>query len=479
MIPKPTQFCPQCGEPIQTGQRFCTNCGATMGVDASSPTVAASQTPQRPLAPLPPEGFGEAGPTKLPSSTPSSPDAETLPSSAPMPSTPGNSIYTASNETIAPPPPPPMPTYNSYVNSAPGGPQSYVQTTPPPIYMPPPAVGNPQVPSYAQKPKKSRGCLVSSIILLIVLVAGIGGFLLLRSRNSSNTGGNTPQATGTTSGSTTGTGAGQGSTPTSNVSNTEQLNLQFTFASVNITLVSAQLANSFPDDTSTTAGPAGIARVNLQENNTTAGNPEYLEESTMLLALPDGTTAQAGNEKESISPAAGVNRQNWLDFPLNSQIGLNQLTLRVGEQSVNQMNIPLQPKADISKFQDKTSNPNTQFKYGQLNLTLKTATLSYSYADQQATAGNRYVILTLSAANNTTSSISIYPPSYMRLQAGGNSTTPDSTTTLPYSVAANASNTGVVAFLIPQNTTSFTLVMLAQPDSSPAISQVAQTFQIQ
>jgi hypothetical protein len=320
------------------------------------------------------------------------------------------------------------------------------------------------------------------MILLLLLALGIGGYFLFHTLATKSTSiNNLGTNSASTSGTSHNTATTQGSTPGagSNAITTEQLNLQVTYANIGITLISAQLASNFHDDTNTTAGSAGIVRVNLRENNATTSNPDYIEDESMLLLLPGGTTTQPGNEQQNISPAQGVNRLNWLDFPLSVQTTLNQLTLRIGKQGENQMDIPLQAKANLSKYQDKTSNPNTQFKYGPLNMTLKTTTLSYSYADQQATTGNLYVILTLIAANNTSNSADIYPSSYIRLQAGGNSIQPNDTSTLPYNVNANATASGVVAFLVPQNTTTFTLVMLAQPDASPVFSQATQSFQIQ
>lgn len=477
MAATPAPFCSQCGAPLQGSQRFCTNCGATIETDASSPTAAASRTPATPSAGgIPP---GQASWPGTPH-----PNAEAAYSTPPN-SLPSGSIYTNSHESLLPPPPPPS-IYNPYTHSSiPGGPQSYAQTTvpdaPPPVVTPTPQIGAYQVPAYAQKPRGNRGCVATSVVLLLVLALGIGGYFLFHSLTTgkSNTGASNTPASGTNN--NTATTTNQGSTPTvgSNAATTEQLNLQFTYASISITVVSAQLANSFPDDTSTTAGPGGIVRVNLRENNATTHNPNYLEGDSILLLLPGGTTAQAGNSKAPISPDAGVNRLNWLDFPLANQVALNQLTLRIGTTSQSQFDLPLQANANLSKYQDRSNNPNVQFKYGPLNMTIKTATLSYSYNDNQATTGNRYVIVTLAAVNNTSNNANVYPSSYIRLQAAGNSIEPDGTYTLPYTVNANTSASGVVAFLVPQDTTSFTLVMLAQPDASPAISQVTQNFQIQ
>lgn len=475
MASTPAPFCSQCGAPLQGSQRFCTNCGMTIETHASSPTLAASQAHF-----TPPAGGAQPGQPGAPGQVNSS--AETAPPPSSLPG-PGGSMYPNSNPSLVPPPPPPS-LYNPYTNSMPVAPQGYAQTTvpdsytPPPLVTPPPQAGAYPVPAYAQKQKSNHGCRNTSIVLLLVLALGIGGYFLIHSLVNKNTTGNTTGAQNTPTGSTQGN-TNKGSTPTTSANGvtTQQLNLQITYASVNITIISTQLAQSFADDSSTSAGSAGVVRLNLRENNSTAHNSDYVENEVMLLLFPGGTTAQANNEKESVSPDAGVNRQNWIDFQLNSPVTLNQLVLRLGMQNQNQMDIPLQPGADLSKYQDKTSSPNAQFKYGPLNMTLKTAVLSYSYNVTQATTGNRYVIVTLAAVNNTSNSVELYPPAHMRMQAGGNSVQPDNTYTLPIAIDANTSGSGIVAFLVPQDITSFTLVLLAQ--TSPVIAQVTQNFQIQ
>ncbi len=489
MAQKPAQTCPSCGAPMAEGQRFCTNCGSTIGPEANNPTVAASQSAQ---AAFP----ARANLAEFTS-------AATVPDTDQPPSRSGT-IYDQGGITPPPPPPPPYTHYTpgspgspqgypQNPGSSPGGPQNYPQNPnrvpdgpqsypqnpgSSPNYTAAPVVGAyQQVPAYAQKPKRSRGCLITSIILLVVLAAGIGGFLFLRSRPSTNTtNSNSNSNSNSNNGSTS--GSANGVTPTTSVSSSEQLNLKITYASVNITIVSAQEASSFSDDSSS-RGTAGVVRVNLQENNTTANNPGYLESDAMLLVLPGGNTVQASNEEQGVSPDAGVNRPNWFDFPLNNQASLSQLTLRIGTASENQMSVPLQPNANISKYQDTTGSPNTQFQYAGLSWTLKTATLSYSYNDKQATTGNLYAILTFSVNNATANSFVDFPSDFMRLQAGGNTVEPESGTTMPVEIASNATASGIVAFLVPQGTTSFTLVMLAQPNSSPAIPQVTQNFSIQ
>lgn len=453
---KPSLFCTACGAPVPAGQRFCTNCGATIGAGTSDPTVLASGQPQ-------------AG-------------APTLPNANTPPATQSdNDPYKTYTQTSTPPPPPAATAYNPYTASAPGKVQAYSQNaSASPGYVPPQPVSvapgtYAPVPPYAQA-RKSHGCLITSIVLLLVLAAGIGGVIFWqRSANGPKTGNspNTHNPTTTNSG-----GANGGNQGGANSGGTVPLNLKITYASLNITITSVQFASSFSDDHSSN-GKAGVVRINLHETNSTVGNPGYLESDALLLMLPDGTTVQSTNQQQAISPDKGVSRDNWVDFPVDSQVTLNQLSLRVGKASQNQMDIPLKPHADLSKFQDRTGNPNAQFQYAGLNWTLQTATLSYSYSDKQATSGNLYVVLTLSVVNNTSSSYTLFPTDVMRIQTGGNSVQPEYDTTLPFSIAASATASGVVGFLVPKDAVSFTLVMLEKPGQTPPVTQVTQAFQIQ
>lgn len=461
MAQHPGQFCTECGAPLQAGQRFCSNCGTVMNGGSGAPTVAASRPPSGASAGDPTIAAAPGQPTRL-----AGENAGMAGSARPAPSTSGASDT----------PPPPPPTYNPYAGSAPGTPQTYPQSAGVPGYASAPggaAFVPVPVPAYAQKPKSGHGCLITSIVLLVILAIGIGGFILLNKSHSNANTGSTQQPGSTATASSTGT------TPPASVNSSVQLNLKITYASVSLTFTSAQLAHSFPDDSSTTPGAAGIVRVNFQENNTTAGNPDYLLSESMLLVLPGGDTIQRGNSKYDVSPDAGVNRTNWCDFPIDAHVTLNQLVLRLGQASESQMDIPLQAGANIGKYQDKSSSPNAQFQYSGVNWTLKTATLSYSYQDHQASTGNLYVILTFAAVNNGSSDFVNGVSSYMRLQANGSSTEPSGNTTIPIEIKPGTTASGIVAFLMPQGASSFTLVMLGQPNVSPPIAQVSQNFQIQ
>lgn len=457
MVQKPTHFCSECGTPVATGERFCSNCGSATVDNFNAPTIGAANP--SPTTVQAAQQFPTAEAT-LRNTNP--PGAQANTNAAP---------YATTNQDQTPPPPPPTSgAYNPYTVNAPGGPQAYAQSTTAPDYAAPtPGVDNP-IPPYAQA-KKGHGCLTISIVLLLILAIGIGGTLFFRGNffhspaNSSTSSPSSPTASNGTTVSTTGV-------------RTAQLSLKVTFASIQMTIVSVQTARSFADDPSTSNLASDAARLNLHEVNNSPDNPRYLEEDVLLLILPDGTSIKSINQQQGISPDAGVSRDNWIDFALNHPVRLDQLTLRIGTPSQHQMDIPLRANANLSRYLDRTSSPNLQFQYNTVNWTLKSATLSYSYHDKQATAGNLYVFINFALINHTSSDVSIFPNDFMRLQAGSSTQAPDSNT-FPYTIAAQGTAEGVAGFLVPQNATSFTLILLGNTSVNPPIAQVTQTFQIQ
>jgi hypothetical protein len=492
-----TRFCSECGKPLEEGHRFCTNCGATSSVEANARTTLTNdqtvlgsgqaQSPQ-PQVSLP-VGKSDATASTIitpnantPGSTPVMPNAPLSSSETPGASgagystvpTSGDQFYAKTTEADVIPPPPPPDSFISRPQEAPAS----------PYYTPPPQVKGP-VPAYAQAPKRSRGCLVASVVLLLVLALGaIGGFYIIRHNNSTESSQN-----GNSSSGQTNTSSSSGNTPTSATTPTSSgntpntggpvtvpLNLKFTYSSVDITLVSVQQASSFADDSST---PQGGVRIATMESNSTTNGASFLYGDVVRLIMPDGSINAPSNEKSFEGPAAGISRDNWIDFAVaNQNIDLSKLILRFGSVTENQMNIPLVAGADLSKYQSKTVTPNSTFQYAGLNWTLASATESLSANGNQAATGMVYITVTLKAVNSSANSFSGLAGDYMRLQSGDSKSPPTNDSTFPISVASQSSGTGIVTFPITQGGTSFTLLMLAQ-QSSPPINAASVTFQIQ
>ena len=424
MAQNPGRTCPNCGSPVAADQRFCTNCGAVL--EAPPPSQYGGQEPRYPQGQqLPP----------------------------------------------------------------------YAQ---PQQQVPPYAQQQQQVPPYAQQPQQQQspfaeafaalgllfllrrfgrgysgyvprrqssgccGCLVLLVIFLVVF--GIPGFFVARSRipalknyynsvSSGNSGGLTTQP------------------PIKTV----QINQTVHYAGVAITIVSAEQSQAFLDDSNSSTN--GMLRLNIKESNTSTAGARYFYDQAFRLILPDKSSVAPVSEAQLSGPDAGVTRTNWLDFqvPTSDQVG--QLSLQLGSDTEAQELIPLTGKADLRQYQPKTVHPNVSTQYAGLTWTITSATVTLSFKGQQASKGMEYVTLTLKVDNPTSRDVTAYYGDYIRLKAGGTTSAPTGDTTLALDFPAGSSGTtGDVIFVMPTGSSSYTLMLLDTPSTQYA--QASANFQV-
>ena len=439
--------CPRCGTPIAPGQRFCSNCGATADTGFSKPTAAASGE----YYPQVPEMATEL------SVPPPPPESYYSPPASPTPPPPPEGIY---NQPLQPN------TYYPEQQAQNFSQQQGYQAAPAPV------------PAYAKPVKDSSksvlsqiGCGVILVILLIVGICAGAGYAVYRWAAS-----NANSAT-TTSNTTTINGSGSNGTPQSIPLSTTQINSTVTYASVDVTIINAQKASSFSDDNGYSNSPY-LVRLNIKEHNPTTGSVYLFYNDNLHLILPDGTSVAATSEHDTSGIGQAVARTNWVDFPVSTNVDVSKLTVRFGGANEAQMNVPLTGSADVSKYQLKTITPNSTFTYAGLNWTLTTTTSSWSANGKQAGSGMRYIVVTLKANNPTQSNFYVFPSDYVRLKSDTTTSSPTDNTFSSSIAAGTTGSNGTVTFLMPQNASSFTLVMLPRTDVTPPATQVTTNFQI-
>jgi len=242
---------------------------------------------------------------------------------------------------------------------------------------------------------------------------------------------------------------------------TTAINSSVPYAGVNVTIVNVQQSQSFLNDPNTNSN--GMVRLNLKEDNPTDIKVVWSYAAIARLAMPDKSLVSPTYVNSIVRIAPGASQTSVVDFSVPTNKSLNQLTLVLGTTNEAQMFIPLVRNVNVSKYQPKTINLNGQMLYFGLNWTLTSATSSLSIPGRQAAQGMRYVTLMLKI-DNPLSQIAITgsPYEYMRLQYGKTSALPQHAT-IPVAFNVGAVGiTGTVSFQAPQQTSSFTLILMPQ-----------------
>ena len=421
MAQTPGQSCPNCGGPIAAGQRFCTNCGTVL------------EAP-------PPSQYGGMQQQNYPPAQQPPPYAQPQQQQPPYMQQPQQK--------------------QSPIAEAFGALGLLFLLR---------RFGRGYARGYVPRRQSSGccGCLVLLVILLVVL--GLPGYFAFRSR--------IPALQNTINSSFSGNTGGILATPPLASPTTTQLNETVNYAGIDITILNAQQASSFSDDNNSSTNE--LVRLNLNEKAGSAVG-SFLYGDVMRLVLPDKTTIVPSYEQNDARPEPGTSRTNWIDFTVPANIKIDQLTLLLGTDRQAQMNIPLSSRANLSAYQPKTASQHATTQYAGLTWTITSATLAWNYNGKQADKGMRYVVVQFRIDNPTSRQfVSGFPGEYMRLKAGNATSAPDGNTTLPTVVPASSSGaTGMVPFQVPEGVTSYTLILLAQPNISPPIAQATMDFKI-
>jgi len=256
---------------------------------------------------------------------------------------------------------------------------------------------------------------------------------------------------------------------------TTAINSTVPYAGVDVTILNVQQSQSFVKDPNTSTN--GMVRLNLQERNLTDAKVVWSYATVAHLIVKGKSLVSPTYVNSVVSVTPGASQTSVVDFAVPSNYSVNQLTLVLGATNEAQMLIPLMQNANLSKYRPKTINLNGQMQYFGLNWTLTRATSSLSIQDQQAAKGKRFITLMLKV-DNTLSQVAITGSSYeyMRLQYG-NATALPKHSTIPVAFNVGAVGiTGTVSFQVPQNTTSFTLVL--EPQKGDSGDQGSTDFQM-
>ena len=256
---------------------------------------------------------------------------------------------------------------------------------------------------------------------------------------------------------------------------TTGLNSTVTYAGATITILTVQQAQNFVDDPQT-AGD-GMLRLNLQEQNPT-NVPITWNYTQSARLISQGKAASLPiyvRAKGSIAP--GATQKSVVDFAVANGGNLSTLLFQLGTGKEAQIHIPLTGQANLSQYQPKTTTQNGTLSYFGLNWTLTGATTSLSIPAQQASSGMEFITLNLTTDNTLSQQvISGSPFEYLRIKIGGQTIAPVSTT-VPVSFAPGAmGQKGIATFLVPQNSTTCTLLMLSQDPGTSG--QAKLDFQI-
>ncbi len=241
---------------------------------------------------------------------------------------------------------------------------------------------------------------------------------------------------------------------------TVNLHIPITYAGISITLLNVQQAQNFADDPQSTND--GMVRLHLQERNATTIPITWSYADSARLLVRDRAAAPVYVQSAG-KIAPGARQSSVLDFAVPKGIDLSAISLQLGASDEAQMRIPLTSQANLGQYQTQIRQQHGNTGYFGLNWMLTSSTTNLSIPGQQAARGMEYLTLSVAVDNPLSQEvISGSPFDYARVKIDGKTFAPVSVT-LPVSFASGAKGkTGALTFLIPQNSTAGTFLLLSQ-----------------
>jgi len=257
--------------------------------------------------------------------------------------------------------------------------------------------------------------------------------------------------------------------PTSTQPSITTFNIQrtSTYASLYFTVLNAQYAASFPNDT-IQAGPA-IVRINMRVTNKTADQVSVIYYDVAHLLLPGSNPIAPSNVHLSTGPKPGSSETGWIDFPVAKGIQVTTLNLQLGSVALGEtlMTIPFSGPFDTNHFSARTSPQSLTISYNfsgnVLVYHLKSVDILYAYRGTQVKAKQQFYVLNFTVDNNNGGTVSPgYGFDYIRLIIRGNNRPPIDNT-LPYGFKAGAQGVGGrVVYAAPTGLKTLKIAFLLQ-----------------
>ena len=240
------------------------------------------------------------------------------------------------------------------------------------------------------------------------------------------------------------------------------------YEELSYTVLNAQYATSFPNDTIQT-GPA-LVRVNVQVANKSTDQVSVIYYDVARLIVPGVVKpVPPTNVNLATSPKPGSTSVGWIDFPVAKGVKLSSLKLQLGSHSLNEalLVIPFSGSYDPNHFVPKKYPQSMTIYYdfdgNTLVYHLTSVDVLYAYKGTQAALGQQFYVLNFSVDNNNGVIVSPgYGYDYVRLNIYGYNTPPVDNT-LPHGFNAGAHGVkGSVVYKGPAGMKTLNVAFLIQ-----------------